>query len=183
VKLRTYPDPILRRRAKTVAFPLAREVAEKQLVPRVQEMFRLMDEEGGIGLAAPQAGWSIRIFVTRIPLGQTEGDRRVYVNPEIVEASGQEEAEEGCLSFPDIRGRVVRHTRVLLRARDLDGAVFEEEGTGLTARCWEHEVDHLDGILFVARMSAGDRLQIKQSLRELEEKAESRRTGGKTARL
>lgn len=182
MRLRIYPDPVLKRRAKPVPTPRPPEVVEEELLPRVRDMFRIMEEEGGIGLAAPQAGWSVRIFVTRIPVGETQGDRRVYVNPEIVTASGSEEGEEGCLSFPDIRGRIVRHARVLLRAQDLDGKSFEEEGVGLTARCWEHELDHLDGILFIARMTVGDQLGAKQALRELEEEYEKRRPAGRSAR-
>jgi len=174
VKLRIYPDPILKRRARPLPPPQSPEIREKELVPRVREMFRLMEEEGGIGLAGPQAGWSVRIFVTRIPVGQAEGDRRVYINPEILSAEGSEPGEEGCLSFPDVRGTITRHTRVILRAFDLEGNAFEEEGHGLTARCWEHEIDHLDGILFISRMSEGGRLKIKQALRELEEEYESR---------
>ena len=173
VKLRIYPDPVLKRRSKPVP-ELSGELLQKEVAPRVDTMFRIMDEEGGIGLAAPQAGWSVRIFVTQIPLGQAEGDRRVYINPEIVSASGAEEDEEGCLSFPDLRGRIVRHREVRLRAVDLQGRSFEETGYGLAARCWQHEIDHLDGILFISRMSAGDRLSIKQGLRELEEKYENR---------
>jgi peptide deformylase len=159
-----YPDPVLRRRSRCVA------AFTPELAARVEEMFAIMDEEGGIGLAAPQVGWGVRLFVTRVPAGQIEGQHRVYVSPEIVSVEGQEEAEEGCLSFPDIRARVARHTRVLLRARDLEGREFEEEGSGLTARCWEHEFDHLDGILFIMRFKAGDLLQAKQKLAELEEK-------------
>ena len=121
MKLRIYPDPILKRRAQPLEPTPEPEIREKELLPRVREMFRIMEEEGGIGLAGPQAGWSVRIFVTRIPLGQTEGDRRVYINPEILSAEGSETGEEGCLSFPDIRGAITRHTRVVLPA---DGAVL-----------------------------------------------------------
>ncbi len=164
MEIKYYPDPVLRRRARSVA------AFTPELAARVEEMFTIMDEEGGIGLAAPQVGWGARVFVTRIPAGQAEGSRRVYVDPEIVTAEGREEGEEGCLSFPDIRAKIARHTRVVLRARDLSGLEFEEEGTGLTARCWEHEVDHLDGILFIMRFKAGDLLAAKQKLAELEEK-------------
>ncbi len=169
MRLRIYPDPILKRRGVPVPGPRSAEVVERELKPRLEQMFEIMDREGGIGLAAPQVGWSVRIFVTCIPVGEAQGDRRVYINPEIIEAEGAEEAEEGCLSFPDIRGRVTRHSEVRMRAEDLQGNVFEEVGTGLTARCWEHEIDHLDGILFISRMTPGDRLAIASALRELEE--------------
>jgi peptide deformylase len=164
---------VLKRRGKPIP-ELTGEQIETQLMPRIETMFRIMQEEGGIGLAAPQVGWSVRLFITRIPVGESGGDQRVYINPEIISASGEEEGEEGCLSFPDLRGRIRRHTELYLRARAADGTVFEEHGYGLTARCWEHELDHLDGILFISRMSAGDRLAIKQGLRELEEKYEKR---------
>lgn len=176
MKLTYYPDPILRRRAKSVA-----EFAPA-LAAGVERMFALMEEEGGIGLAAPQAGWGVRVFVTRIPVGQTEGPCRVYVNPVVVTAEGRDEAEEGCLSFPDIRAGIVRHARIVLRAQDLEGRPFEEEAAGLGARCWEHELDHLDGILFITRFKAGDLLQAKPKLLELEEKFAATARPGRKAR-
>jgi peptide deformylase len=176
MKLTYYPDPVLRRRAKNIT------EFTPELSARVEKMFALMEEEGGIGLAAPQAGWSARVFVTRIPAGQVEGPPRAYVNPVIVTAEGSEEGEEGCLSFPDIRAGIVRHTRVVLRAQDRDGRAFEEEATGLGARCWEHEVDHLDGILFITRFKAGDLLQAKAKLLELEEKYAARSRTWRKAR-
>ena len=182
MRLRFYPDPILRRRASAVPKERTRELVEREIEPRVEEMFRIMQEEGGIGLAAPQVGWSVRIFITCIPLGQAEGDRKVYVNPEVLEASGSEEGEEGCLSIPGVRGPVVRHTRVRLRAEDMYGNEFEEIGTGLTARCWEHEIDHLDGILFIARMTPGDRIALNPALRELEERYEKEKNARRTTR-
>ena len=168
MKLTCYPDPVLRLRSVAI------EDFTPVVARRVKAMFKIMEEEGGIGLAAPQAGWSARVFVTRIPQGQVEGVRRVYVNPVILDAFGSEASEEGCLSFPEITGRIERHTEAFIRAQDLQGNVFEERGTGLAVRCWEHEIDHLDGILFTSRMTAGDLLQAKQALRELEEELQAR---------
>ncbi|HAK96421.1 MAG TPA: peptide deformylase [Planctomycetes bacterium] len=176
MKLTWYPDPVLRRRAKDIA------EFTQELAARVETMFEIMEGEGGIGLAAPQAAWGARVFVTRIPAGEVEGPRRVYVNPVVVSAEGRDEAEEGCLSFPDIRARIVRHARVVLRAQDLEGRPFEEEAAGLGARCWEHEIDHLDGILFITRFKAGDLLQAKPKLLELEEKHAARTRAGRKAR-
>ena len=183
VRLRIYPDPVLKRRSQPVP-ELSPEQIETELVPRLNRMFQIMDEDGGIGLAAPQVGWSVRLFIAQIPLGQAEGDRRVYINPEIIGGNGEDDDEEGCLSFPDIRGRVRRHAEIHLRARDETGAVFEERSHGLAARCWQHELDHLDGILFITRMSAGDQLAIKQGLRELEETyRENDEKGGRRSAL
>lgn len=170
MKLTLYPDPILKKRAEVVTeFSAA-------LARKIKVMYEIMDRSEGIGLAGPQAGWSARVFVTRIPEGQTSGPYRVYINPEIIEASGEAEGEEGCLSFPDIQGTIVRPDTVLIRAMDVEGQLFEESGTGLTARCWQHEIDHLDGILFISRMGLGDKLKNKAKLRALQKEFTPKRS-------
>ncbi|MBN1442399.1 MAG: peptide deformylase [Planctomycetes bacterium] len=158
-----YPDPRLRRRAELV------QGIDGALRAEVLEMFQLMYRENGIGLAAPQVGWGARIFIMN-PLGaeSPEGER-VFINPEILEQSGaDQEEEEGCLSIPDVRGRVVRKDRVWVRARDLDGESFEAEFRGLPARVVLHENDHLDGILFISRLSQTEKLLVRRPLRDLE---------------
>ena len=137
-------------------------------------MLRIMREEDGVGLAAPQVGESVRVFVTAAQDGELAPER-VYVNPVIVSYDGPLDAsEEGCLSLPGIRGTIRRPPRVTLRATGLDGEPFTLTSSGLLARCWQHEIDHLDGILIIDRMSAIDRLASRKPLRQLEASAAAR---------
>jgi peptide deformylase len=171
LRLIKYPDPVLASPArKVVEFtPELRELAEG--------MFRIMYAARGVGLAGPQAGVSLRIFVAN-PNGEGGEGERVYINPEIIELSGQEVGEEGCLSLPGITCKLKRATRVHLRAQDLDGNVFEETGEGLLARIFQHEGDHLDGILIANKMSIVARLANRYRLKELEEEHLSQATAG-----
>jgi peptide deformylase len=158
-----YPDPILlRRAAPVVAF-------DDELRRKSEEMVPLMALEKGIGLAAPQVGWSVRLL-----LAQPDGEKAptVLVNPEIVRKSGSEWGEEGCLSFPGIYGDVLRAKKVVVRAADLAGAPLEIEAEDLYARVLQHEIDHLDGILFVTKMGPADRAQAKKKLEELRRRYE-----------
>jgi peptide deformylase len=157
-----YPDPILKRRAA----PLAS--IDDEVRARVREMFEILYREKGIGLAAPQVAWSTRIFIAN-PTGEPDpAEERVYVNPRILSAEGEIRDEEGCLSIPEVRGLVTRSQRVLVRAQDLEGRLFEEEAVDLKARVVQHELDHLDGILFLSRLSTADRLLVKKTLKKLE---------------
>lgn len=110
----------------------------------VDDMFETMYAAQGIGLAAPQVGRSERLAVVDVA-----GARYALINPEIVEESGSERAEEGCLSIPEIYGDVDRSARVKIRATGVDGAEFEVEASELLARCFQHEIDHLHGKLFI----------------------------------
>ncbi len=114
----------------------------------VADMFETMYAAEGIGLAAPQVGRSERVFVMDV-----DENPLAMVNPEIIEREGVERAEEGCLSIPEIFGDVDRATRVVVRASGVDGMPFEVELTDLAARCVQHELDHLDGKLFIDYMS------------------------------
>jgi peptide deformylase len=114
----------------------------------VADMFETMYAAKGIGLAAPQVGRIIRVAVIDV-----EGDRHTIINPEIVHREGSSRGEEGCLSIPDIYGDVTRDERVIVRALDLDGRQQEIEAEGLLARCLQHEIDHLDGTLFIDHLS------------------------------
>ena len=157
-----YPDPRLRTKAQPIT-----EVTE-EIRRRARGMFPLMYEDHGIGLAAPQIGWHVRLFVINIT-GQPE-DERVLINPEIAERRGGFwDYEEGCLSLPGIRGKVKREREIVLKAQDLDGNPFELVCDGLTARCILHEYDHLDGVLFIDRLSPAKKQSIKRRLKELEE--------------
>lgn len=156
-----YPDPRLRERAQPIA-----EVTP-EVRRRARAMFPLMYEEQGIGLAAPQIGWGVRLFVVNVS-GRPE-DELVLVNPVVVEKTGGLWSfEEGCLSLPGIRGKVERERRIVLEGQDLDGEPVRVEADGLVARCLLHEYDHLDGVLFIDRLSPAKKQSIKRRLRDLE---------------
>ncbi|MEO1585152.1 MAG: peptide deformylase [Planctomycetota bacterium] len=173
LQLTLYPDPVLRRRAAPVD-----EVTD-DIRSLAQRMIEVMVESDGIGLAAPQVGIGLRIFVCHVPTddaepsdqssGMSAAGPMVCINPEIVDPGDERSAfEEGCLSLPGLRGDVVRPEVVTLRALDIDGEPFEARADGLLARCWQHELDHLDGILIIDRMSQMGRLKVRRRLRELE---------------
>jgi peptide deformylase len=155
-----YPDPVLRQKAK----PVGR--VDDQIRELVQDMFETMKAEEGAGLAAPQVGISLRLFVTG------SQDRAVphkaYINPVLVDLQGDlEPVDEGCLSLPEIRGVVRRPIQCTIRATDLDGNEFTETSSDFAARVWQHEYDHLDGILIIDKMSPIDRLRVRRALKDL----------------
>lgn len=155
-----YPDPFLRRRVEDLP-EITHEVRE-----RIARMFEAMYAAHGVGLAASQVGWDARIFVQNIT-GEPDGEE-VHVNPEVVEMSGEVDDEEGCLSIPGVRARIVRAREVLVRSTGLDGQPQEVRHVDLAARAVQHEMDHLDGILFTQRLRPSDRLRIRRQLKELE---------------
>lgn len=178
LSLQIHPAPILRKRAEPVPLPLPANIAA--IAARMIEMMRA---EEGIGLAAPQAGLSWRLFVVDVPPAPPDdGDRsadhnpptatrgpRVYINPRFTDPQGAPvAAEEGCLSLPDIRGDVLRPPVITITATDLDGHEFTQTGSGLLARCWQHEMDHLDGILIIDKFTHLSRLKNRKAVRELE---------------
>ena len=138
-----FADPILRQKAR----PVGRiDKATQRLIDDLIETMRAAD---GIGLAAPQIGVSERLFVAEV-----EDRVYVFVNPHIVSLSQETEvAEEGCLSLPGYRGAVERPTRATVRGKNRRGKVQTIEAEGLLARCFQHEIDHLDGVLFTDRMA------------------------------
>jgi len=157
-----YPDPVLREPAAPIT-EIDDEVRE--LAAAMVESMVLAD---GIGLAAPQVGVGRRLIVVS-PTGEPE-DATVHLNPRVVETSKEEvEFEEGCLSFPEIRGNVIRPERVTVEFTDLEGKTFRGEADGLLARVLQHEIDHLDGILFVTKFGPADRMRARKRLRKLEE--------------
>jgi peptide deformylase len=125
----------------------------------VDDMFETMYEERGVGLAAPQVGRNVRLFIIDL-----DKEKMIFINPEILSSSGKDVCEEGCLSFPGLRENVQRALKVKAQATDLDGTRFEIEAEGLFARAIQHELDHLDGVLFVDRISKARRFQIKHDL-------------------
>jgi peptide deformylase len=158
-----YPDPRLKRKSLPVT------VFDDSLKQTANRMLELMREHKGVGLAAPQVGLNIRLFVVNAT-GKPEDDR-IYVNPILTEADGDEEDEEGCLSLPDINVNVRRPTaRLKMQAQDLDGKPFEEIGEGFITRVWQHENDHLNGVLIIDRMGPVEKLTYRKKLKEMEEK-------------
>ena len=176
LRLRLYPDPVLMRRALPIPSPEADPAAWDQLRERVDKMFDIMYESRGIGIAAPQVGWSARIFVINLTSEPDFGDEElVFVNPEITAPKGEDSMEEGCLSLPDIRAEVDRPERISIRALDEWGNPFEISAYGMLARCIQHEFDHLDGILFVKRLGMTAKMKVKRALKDLEKKYKEER--------
>jgi peptide deformylase len=157
-----YPDPRLRKMSVPV------EQFDPGLKDLAARMLELMRESRGVGLAAPQVGRNIRLFVMN-PTGE-EGHDRVYVNPVLSEAEGEEEGEEGCLSLPNINAKVWRSKTLRMQAQDLDGNPIEELATGYIARIWQHETDHLNGTMIIDRMGPVARLAARRILKELQQK-------------
>ena len=132
----------------------------------LKEMWAAMHAARGVGLAAPQIGVNLRLSVIDVrPEGRSQ--RLVLVNPEIVSREGSQHEEEGCLSLPGVYAKVTRAGRVRLRALDADGKPWEMTGEGLLARAFQHEVDHLDGKLFIDHLSFADRLKVMAILRDV----------------
>jgi peptide deformylase len=157
-----YPHPALR--FKSV--PITQITAE--LRDAVREMFDLMYAAEGIGLAANQVGLPYRFFVLNLTGKREEQDQEhVFINPEIVKRKGTQEAEEGCLSFPKLYGPVRRAGEIVVEAFDLDGHGFELAIDDLASRAIQHETDHLDGILFVDRLSALHRKLLEGKLKRI----------------
>jgi peptide deformylase len=156
-----YPDPVLRRKAEPV------QTIDEELGALAEAMIETMHENTGIGLAANQVGRLLRLFVLDLGAVEEGMGAIVCINPEIIEEEGQKISEEGCLSFPELRGEVPRPARIRARFTDLEGTRQEVEVTDLLARAFCHETDHLDGVLFIDRMSATQRQLLAGRLREL----------------
>jgi peptide deformylase len=162
LRILKYPHPALRHKSK----PLRRVDAELKNI--VREMFDLMYQQSGIGLAANQVGLPYRFFILNTEGDPTKGDEVVFLNPVIIKRHGSVEAEEGCLSFPEIYAPVKRSDKIVLSAYNLDGEEINYELEGLFARGVQHEYDHLDGKLFIDRLSPAALLSVKKALEDLE---------------
>ena len=134
----------------------------------IDDMIETMYAAPGVGLAAPQIGIALRVFVADPSSGRSTSDLRVLVNPEIVEQEGDQREEEGCLSLPGFTARVARSAQVVLEGLDRDGTPVRLEGEGLVARVFQHELDHLDGTLFVNRLQGISRDLIVRRVRKLQ---------------
>lgn len=166
-----YPDP----RLHTVARPVDR--VDEQIRQLINDMAETMYAAPGVGLAATQVDAHVRVIV--IDVSETRDDLRVFVNPQLVAASGEAEREEGCLSVPDVYEKVRRAERITVRALDANGEPFELEAEGLLAVCVQHEMDHLEGKVFVEKLSRLKQSRIRSRLKKRERQPahpESRRT-------
>lgn len=163
-----YPDPYLRRKAASV------EAVDDEVRALVDDMLETMYAAPGIGLAATQVGVDRRIAV--IDVSESKDEPLVLINPEILAPEGSETSEEGCLSIPGVFEKVTRPECVTLRALDRDGNAYELQADGLLAVCIQHEVDHLDGRLFIDRLSMLKRQRIeKRLLKQRRRDGDSRR--------
>jgi peptide deformylase len=148
LKIVKYPEPVLEQPGEPVT------EFDDELRKLVEDMLETTYAAQGIGLAAPQVGVSKRLTVIDLSQGKDPEQRLVLINPEIILSEGKQYEEEGCLSFPEIREKVARAAKVRIRAQNEYGKWFEMDGEELLARAFQHEIDHLDGILFIFRMSA-----------------------------
>jgi peptide deformylase len=162
LKIILWPDPRLKKVSAAV------ETFDASLEALAKRMFEMMREARGVGLAAPQVGKNLRLFIMN-PTGKPEDDR-VYVNPALFDAEGQEEDEEGCLSLPEIKINVFRSKSLRMEAKDLTGKPIAETASGYVARIWQHEFDHLNGVMLTNHMGPVAKLANRRILKELEEK-------------
>ncbi|MGA7622711.1 MAG: peptide deformylase [Candidatus Acidiferrales bacterium] len=148
------------------------ETFDEDVRKLVDDMFESMYAAAGVGLAAPQIGVSLRLAVIDVSNGKIPEAKIVMANPEITYAEGQQREEEGCLSIPGFRGYVERPQYVTVRAQDLEGKEFERKGEGLLARAFCHEIDHLNGVLFITHLSMLKRDMIKRKIRKMKKAGE-----------
>jgi peptide deformylase len=142
LRLHVLGSPVLRQHSAEV------KLVDDEVRRLVEDMLETMDAAKGIGLAANQVGVARRVAVV-----DADGDRFAMIDPRIVEAEGRATAEEGCLSIPDVYADVTRPDRVIIEALDADGNLYRKDASGLKARAIQHEIDHLDGILFLDHLS------------------------------
>jgi peptide deformylase len=165
-KIVKFPDPMLQQPGEPVA------EFDAELRQLVADMFETMYASQGIGLAAQQVGVCKRVTVIDLSQAKDPAQKLVIINPEIIFREGKQYEEEGCLSFPEIREKVVRAAKVRIRAQDENGKWFEMDGEDLLARAFQHEIDHLDGMLFIFRMSALKRDITLRKIRKMQRAGE-----------
>jgi peptide deformylase len=166
-KILKYGEPVLEQKAETVT-----EFDTPEFKELLADMWETMYAAKGVGLAAPQIGVSKRISVIDVSVGEDESKKIVIVNPEITLREGKQTGEEGCLSIPGFREPVTRANKVSVRAQDASGALVELSGEELLARAFEHEIDHLNGILFINHLSALKRDIIRRKIKKLQKAGE-----------
>lgn len=164
-----YPHLTLRHKSRPV-----RRV-DRQLREIVAGMFELMYAARGIGLAANQVDLPLQLFVVNLAGEKGAGEERVFINPVLSAPRGRSEREEGCLSLPGVNATIARPESIHVMAYDLSGNAFDQRVDGMLARCIQHEQDHLDGVLFIDRLSEQDRRNLGTELQELELEFDSQR--------
>lgn len=156
-----YPADVLRQSTRDV------ESVDQEVIDVANRMLELMRQAPGVGLAAPQVGLNWRMFVANAT--QDAGDDGVYINPRIVEPSRETESrEEGCLSLPQVYADITRPVEVTIEYVDLNGETTRQRSGDLLARIWQHETDHLDGVLILDRMTRIDKLANRRAIKDLE---------------
>jgi peptide deformylase len=165
--------PILRYGASELRTPSKLvESFNGELEKIAKNMIETMYSAPGIGLAAPQVGINIRLATIDLSVGDDKDQLIVICNPEIVLADGEQKSEEGCLSIPDFTDTVVRPQKMVIRGSNLQGVEVRYEAEGLLARAFSHEIDHLNGVLFIDRLSALKRSLIKNKIKKLAKSGE-----------
>ena len=161
-----YGDPVLEKPGAAI------RKFDAELQELAEDMFASMYAAQGVGLAAPQIGKGIRLAVVDVSTGKNPEAKIVLVNPEIIHAEGEVREEEGCLSIPGFRGYVIRPQFVTVRAQNVKGETFEIRGENLLARAFCHEIDHLNGVLFLQHLSMLKRDLIKRKIKKLRKEGE-----------
>jgi peptide deformylase len=161
-----YGDPVLERPAAMI------QEFGAELEELAEDMFSSMYAAQGVGLAAPQIGRGIRLAVVDVSNGKNPEAKIVLINPDIIHAEGEVREEEGCLSIPGFRGYVIRPQFVTVRAQNLKGEPFEIRGENLLARAFCHEIDHLNGVLFIQHLSMLKRDLIKRKIKKMRKEGE-----------
>lgn len=164
-----YPDPILKHKADPI------EKIDNEICQIAEEMLNIMYDACGVGLAAPQIGLSKRLVVLDIT-GEKTGER-IFINPYIIDEKGETVEEEGCLSFPGLMGKVVRSQCVTVIAYNLKGEKLKIEAEGLLSCVWQHEIDHIDGRLFIDMMTPASIIANKQKIKEFEQAYQNNKAG------
>lgn len=149
LKIRTNPDPVLRKKARKIA------AIDDSVRKLIDDMIETMQDACGVGLAANQVGVPLRVVVIQVP----DEEVLVMVNPVVVEAKGERLVIEGCLSVPGYQAEVTRAETVRVQARDRNGKIFRKRGSELLAQAMQHEIDHLNGILYIDYLASQDQLQ------------------------
>jgi peptide deformylase len=160
MKILLYPDAGLRKKAEPI-----REITE-EIRRKAEEMLELMYEAEGIGLAATQVGWPVKLLVKDAPGEST--DEHIFINPIITHREGETLEEEGCLSLPGVFGKIPRAEKVTVVAYNLQGERLEIDAEGVDARVWQHEIDHFSGILITDKMTPDGSVENSIRLKELE---------------
>jgi peptide deformylase len=147
--VRTVPDPVLRQKAKRI------KIVDKSIHKLVNDMKETLEKSGGVGLAANQVGKTLRVIVIKVP----ENECDVLINPEVIKRTGERIVNEGCLSIPGYIGEIKRSETVSVKGQDKNGKAIRLKADGLLAEVLEHEIDHLNGVLYVDYLESQDKLR------------------------